>query len=272
MCSPYMSLRSALGLVLVVGSCLWGLTIYAAPTESAVPISFALQKPSVTLHEPVSVELTIENSLAEPVTFELGFQEKANYHFTVTAPDGSLVSPQDISEGGFGATGHVSLEAGGKFERKVLVNEWYEFSKAGTYGIRIRITGLTLRTASGTLLGNEVSSQQMVLEVEPADPARLVEVCQNLLESARTSRGYAKQAEAGLALSFILDPVAVPYLVKLAKMRGLDDLSVAGLARIANRAGIDEVISKFGTEDPELEQSVRNALDCLKRGCGPPIG
>jgi len=241
-----------------------------APAEDAVPISFTLQKPTVTLHEPVFVVVRIENSLAEQVTFELGFQEKAHFHFILTEPSGSTVSPPDISEGGLGATGHMTLNAASTFERKVLVNEWYQFSKAGSYGIQVKLSALALKTASGALLANEVSSPRMLLQVDPADPSKLSELCQALLDAARTSRGYAKQAEAGLALSYILDPVAVPYLAKLAKMRGLDGMSVAGLARIANVEGVEEVISNLGTEDPELERAIRNALECLKRGCSPP--
>jgi len=262
----------ALGIALVfVGSLLWGLTDSAARTQDAIPISFALETPGVTLHEPVFVELKIENSLPEQVTFELGFQEKANYHFTLTEPGGSTVTPPGIWEGGFGATGHMALKAGGAFERKVLVNEWYEFKKPGDYGIQIKLTHLALTTASGTLLVSEASSPQMLLRVDPVDPSKLSEVCQALLDAARTSRGFAKRAENALALSYILDPVAVPYLAKLAKMPQLDDVGVAGLARIANVEGIEEVVSGLGAEDPELERSIRNALDCLKRGCGPPV-
>ena len=256
--------------LVVVGPWLWGLAVRAAPTEDAVPISFALEKPSVTLHEPVFVELTIENRLDEPVTFELGFQERAHFRFILTEPAGSKVSPPAAWEGGLGATGHISLKAGSTFERKVLVNEWYQFSKAGSYGAEMKVTSLALRTASGTLLANEVLSPHMSLQVDPVDPATLSQVCQSLLESARTSHGYAKRAEAGLALSYILDRVAVPYLAKLAKTPQLDDVGVLGLARIADVEGIEQVVSTLGTEDPELERSIRNAFECLKRGCGPP--
>jgi hypothetical protein len=261
-------LRSAVGSTLVVvGAWLWGLAVSAAPTENAVPVSFALQESSVTVHEPVFVELRIENSLAEQVTFELGFQEKANYHFILTEPGGSTVSPPGLQEGGMGATGHMALKAGSTFERRVLVNEWYQFSKPGRYGIQLQVTALAIRTASGTLIANEASSPPMLLQVDPADPTRLSEVCQNLLESVRTSRGYAKRAEDAVALSYILDPVAVPYLAKLAKTPQLEDVGVLGLARIANAEGIEEVLSNLGTDDPELERSIRNALECLKRGC-----
>ena len=253
--------------LVVVGPWLWGLAVSAAPTEDAVPITFALEKPSVTLHEPVFVGLTIENRLTEPVTFELGFQERANFRFILTDPAGSRVWPPGVWEGGLGATGHMALKAGSTFKRRVLVNEWYEFSKAGSYGIQIKLTALALRTASGTLLVNEVLSPPMSLQVDPVDPARLSEVCQTLLESARTSRGYAKRAEAGLALSYILDPVAVPYLAKLAKTPQLDDVGVLGLARIAAVEGIEQVVSTLGTGDPELERSIRRALECVRQGC-----
>ena len=261
----------ALGLAMVFASSwVWELTVYAAPGEDAAPISFVLQKPSVTLHEPVFVVLKIANSLAERVTFELGFQEKAHYHFILTEPSGSTVSPPTIWEGGFGATGHMTLNAASTFERKVLVNEWYQFSKAGSYGIQVKLSGLALKTASGTVLADEVSSPQMLLQVDPVDPSKLSEVCEALLDGARTSRGFAKRAENAVALSYILDPVAVPYLAKLAKTPQLEDVGVAGLARIANVEGIEEVVSNLGTEDPELERSIREAFECLKRGCGPP--
>jgi hypothetical protein len=177
------------------------------------------------------------------------------------------VLPPALEEGGFGATGHITIKPGGTFKRNVLVNEWYQFSKAGSYSVQVKLKDLALETASGSLVSNEVLSPAVLLQVNPADATTLSEVCESLLESAQTSRGYTKRAEDAVALSYILDPVAVPFLAKLAKTPQLEMVGVLGLARIADREGIEQVISSLGPEDPELEKSIRNALQCIKQGC-----
>lgn len=268
MTTPMRTLERVLACALFLwSSWVLGITVDRAGAQDGVPFSFTLRKPGVTLHEPVSIDLKVENRLSEKITLDLGVRREANFQFSVTKPDGTEVSPPRLEEGGFGRSGNIWIEPGDTFRQHVLVNKWYQFLEAGTYRIRLRLVDIALKTESGVFLSNQVVSSPMVLQISPADPSRLSAVCESLVQSARTSRGYAKRAEDAVALSYIVDPVAIPHLANLAKTPQLERIGILGLARIANVEGIEPVISKLERKDPELEEAIRSALDCIKQGC-----
>lgn len=255
--------------------------------KNEVRFSFALQRPNIILHEPLYLQLTVENGLSEKVTFDLGSNRKANLRLIIIGPGDSTVSISHPMEGGMLALGDVLLEPGATYKQKVLVNEWHQFSKPGPYRIRVKLVNLALKrqssallsnetlgtlalkTASGTLLSNQTLSSPMALEIDPPDSTKLATICQNLLQTALTSPAPAQQAEAAVALSYVQDPVAVPYLVPLAKKPFLKESAFLGLARIADAEGLGRVISKLGTKDPQLEEGIRARLQCVKTGCPP---
>jgi hypothetical protein len=255
------------GALVLVSPWLFSSTVPNAAAQDAVLISFTPLESSVTLHEPVLVEVRIENALSEKIHFDLGPERKGNFRFIITDPDRSTVTPFGPEEGGFRPSGDISLEARATYKQNLLVNEWYPFPKAGNYQIQLKLVDLAPKTASGATLSNQALSPSVPFQVKPADPARLSEVCQSLAESARTSREGSTRLEDTAALSYTLDPVAIPYLATLAKMPGVEKSGVLGLARIANIYGIDRVISNLGTQDLDLKQSVRTALECIKQGC-----
>src|SRR5579863_6789344 len=81
---------------------LWSICV-PGPLAAAsvdVPYSFALRSRSITLNEPVVVELTIENTVKQNVHFQLGFNEKANFRFTIIDPNGTQVQPHAPAEAG----------------------------------------------------------------------------------------------------------------------------------------------------------------------------
>jgi hypothetical protein len=257
-------LRCALLLI-----CLWvlGFTVSIATAQDALSLSFSMPESSVTLHEPVLVEVTIENPLNENIHFDLGPERKANFRFIITDPARSTVTPSGPEEGGFRSSGDISLEPRAKYTQSLLVNEWYQFPKAGNYEIQLKVVDLAIKTVSGTVLSNQALSSSVRLQIDPPDPARLSYICQRLAESARTSSGLAKRSEDAAALSYVVDPVAIPYLATLAKTAQVEKSGMLGLARIANVYGIDQVISNLRTQDLDLEQSIRSGLECVKHCC-----
>lgn len=244
-----------------------GLAVTAVPAQDSVPFSFSLRNSRVTLHEPVIVELTVENKLSDTIKFQLGFNRKANFRLNVLEPGHARVLPPGLKEGGFGRLGDISVGPSETFKQNVLLNEWYEFPQVGTYQIQLKLVDLALNADDGTLLFNEVSSTVMHLEVQPRDPKRLAAVCKSLAESTGIGGVYAKQIDDAMALSYVVDPVAIPYLIELTRNPLFYGLGVRGLARIASTEGVEEVFSKLGTTNPNLRGAVRQRLDCIKRGC-----
>ena len=70
-----------------------------------------------------------------------------------------------------------------------------------------------------------------------------------------------------LALSYVPDLIAVPFLERVALgSESLRATAVAGLARIANVQGIDEVISNLKGKDPRLVSEIRTELNMIRLG------
>ena len=64
---------------LVLGLSVWGL----CQGQQGVDVSFALQNSSVTLHEPVVINLSIHNDLAEQASLDLGYDREGNFQFSI---------------------------------------------------------------------------------------------------------------------------------------------------------------------------------------------
>jgi hypothetical protein len=238
-------------------------------SKENVRFSFALAKAKVVLHEPLYLKLAVANRLGEKVTFDLGANRKANLQLVISGIGDSTVSASHPMEGGLLRLSGVSLEPGETYTQDVLVNEWYQFSKPGPYRIEAKLVNLALKTASGTLLSDQTRSTPMPLEIAPPDPARLAGICQSLLQTALISPSPVQQGEAAFALSYVQDAIAIPYLAPLARDKRpyLRECGLLGLARIADGEGLEKVIAKLGTKDPQLEEGIRARSKCARIGC-----
>ncbi len=224
-----------------------------------INISFTLSESSVTLNEPVFLNFSVHNRFPESIRFDLGHNRKSNFEFTITEPDGSIVSGHRPSEEGLGRLGDISLKPDERYSQRLLVNEWYQFIERGDYKIMIKLTK-PLITRSGALIEPEPSGF-LPLCILPRDQKRLNQVCKNLLQIAIESPDIEEAVEAALALSYVNDPITVPYMAKGLKERGLIwQYAIPGLARIANQEAIEILISIMKSQDPEMGASLARFL------------
>jgi hypothetical protein len=74
----------------------------AEPATKYVNVSFSLGSP-ITLHEPVGIDVIIANQVSYAISFDLGLQNKAAYHYSVVTPDRKQIYfPAPIQRGGYG--------------------------------------------------------------------------------------------------------------------------------------------------------------------------
>lgn len=234
--------------------------------KKEVIFSFTISQSNVTLHEPVFVNFSVHNKLLESIRLDLGHNRKSNFEFTITEPDGSIISGQHLGEEGFGRVGDISLEPSEEYSQRLLVNEWYQFIEPGNYNIEIRLTK-PLIALSGALVEHG-SSGTLSLRIHPRDPKRLSLVCQDLYRVAIESSNVEEATEAALALSYVSDPVAISYLEKGLKETILMwPYAIPGLARIANAEAIEILVSTMKSKDPELGASLARFIlqDLRKR-------
>jgi hypothetical protein len=229
--------------------------------QEGVDVSLALQSSSVTLHEPVVVNLSIHNDLAEEASIDLGYDREGNFEFSIVQPDGSTVRPPHLPRhNGISRIGKVRLRPAETYWQRLLLNKWYPFSIVGNYRVV-----LTLATAvgknSGPLAKAEFS-QQLTLEVGERDEKRLESVCEGLTRAAMLTNADTA-LDAAKSLSYVEDVVAVPYLARLTRQGPFvvvtKYIALQGLGRVARVQSVETVVSRLSPEDRKLEPEIRAA-------------
>lgn len=186
----------------------------AAAAADAVTVSI-LRAPSVTLHEPVIVTLTIENRLAEPVTIDLGADRKANYRFLLTGSKGTPRAGRPFFKGVdyISIPGRITVQPGQRYVQELLLNEWFDFEEPGVFTLEMRVDS-PLRTESGVTLEPFVVTTPV--EILPRDESVLRATLDRLVKAA-TSPGAERHEGAFALMAAISDPIAVPYLSEVLK-------------------------------------------------------
>lgn len=227
--------------------------------QEDIVLSFLLPASYVTLHEPIFIDFSIRNELAEGIEVDLGHNRKSNFDFTITEPDGSITRAPRLSAEGVGRIGRVSLEPKSVYVQRLILNEWYHFTKRGSYKIEGRLSGPIMTQSGLSVKPNR--SEPLSLQIQPRNPDRLRQICQTLLRLAVESSDGQKAAESAIALSHIRDPAAVPYLEKgIRKGRLVWQYAIPGLGRIANKETIEILLSISKGQDPELSALARFVL------------
>jgi len=181
----------------------------------------------VAIHEPVFVRVQLVNPTSQVIDVDLGEDRVANFVVVVTTPQGKEI--QCSTPHGSGSPGVVHLEPGEDIYAQMLVlNEWFKFDELGTYNVSIRLAS-PVRTRTGELPTEAFSTS---LTITAKDPRKLAAICEGLLERIKRADSYDGTTEAALALSYVEDPIAVPYLKKALKFPMVTDIVTIGLKRI----------------------------------------
>ena len=232
-----------------------------------VDLSYALAAPRFTLHEPVLLNFSVNNALAERIKLDLGPDRKGGFLFRVTKPDGSLLQLAPYLREGVGLRPEVSVEPGQAYTQRILLNELFQHTtpklefEPGKYEIEVRMAH-PIQTPEGALITSDTGTR-LSLEIGPRNPQRLQQVAEEFTRQALGgSRGQAA-FEASFILSHIKDPVAVPYLAKLLASGGLGDLhAIEGLGRIGDESAVRVLISALGAEGDKAVMA-RGALSVI---------
>jgi len=119
---------------------------------------------------------------------------------------------------------------------------------------------------------NTKNSASFDLEVLPANPEVLSQVCQRLALVATEASTLTEAIDASLALSYVNDPVAVQYLKETLK-RGSSMVrmyAVSGLGKIGNQDAVETLILTLNSPDPDLSAFVRTVLRAVKTRVNDP--
>ncbi len=216
---------------------------FATTTAETSGVVVSFEAPYVVvMHEPIIVEVLLDNRSADTVHFDLGFNRQAGFALQVKSPDGIVHTPRIVPRD-VGRTGRLVLKPNEKISHQLLLNDWLRFDQLGSYEIAIQLTGPIL-TASGAPVETSTATQ-FQLDVGRADPSTLQRVCQQLADTIIGSKSAEDSLNAARAISSISDPVVLPFMKEiLSATDKVDPILVEGLVRM-NHAG--EIVKCCGS-------------------------
>jgi hypothetical protein len=224
--------------------------VAARPVQDLVLVRIEVEHGSPVLHEPVFATFVVQNTQPERLEFDLGANSKTTFAFSITAPDGRTVKiPPFKTPDGVSAIGRKALENGLTYTQKILLNEWYDFTSVGRYSIELQ-TSAVFRTSRGRSV-ETAPIQPIFLEVQPRDEDHLQSLCKDLATVAlTTSMSTPERETAAITLSYVKDPVAIPFLRQLLErdpyVIATDRYAVEGLTRIGTGEAIGVLIESVG--------------------------
>jgi hypothetical protein len=146
--------------------------------------------------------------------------------------------------------------------RTVVLNQWIDFSKTGTYEVTTTFSG-PVRTSAGTALAVDRVFRQRIT-ILPRDQVSLRDTCDRLLKVYESqSEGFASY-DALQGLTHTIDPVAVPYLLRAAEGRRFADQSISALAKIGGPEARSALETLSRHSDGMVALLARQALRTIK--------
>ena len=222
-----------------------------------IAMSMSLRQSSVTLQEPVWGEFSLRNGLSEPIQFLIDNDTADRFELVVVSPTGKTTHQLLLTPGmGIGGT---TLGPGAEFHLDLVLSRWYQFDSPGKYKIDVKMSP-RVSLQSNSVITPEVTAT-LWLEVKPRDPDRLKRTCESLIQAALQGPDSEAKHIATLALAHVHDPIAIPYMARVAAETNADVQSpvVMGLGVMASTDGLETVLSALGPYLQQLEAKVREA-------------
>ena len=234
------------------------------PVADKVAVSFSLVESEIVLHEPVILRFIVKNRLPQPIKLDLGQDRKGSFSFVITQPDGSKAQLPQFFKLGLSRIGKLTVEQNETYRQTIVLNEQFEFLVPGIYKIEAHLLK-PIQTEDG--MNIEAATEfNSVLKIEPRNAEKLKQVCAVLLKRLNASASYDEAAEAANELSYIKDPIAIPYLKEALMSKQMVELiAVKGLERIGSSEAIEALASAQKSQSPEtVEELIKPALARIK--------
>jgi hypothetical protein len=168
---------------------------------------------TTTLGEPLILLARLRNRSPEPITADFGLDDQTLFTFRQTKPDGSTVTVQPRPpRNGLAFLSQHQIARRSTYPAALVLDEWLTFTQLGRHQIDVEFRGAVTRLRGGQVAVNRAVS--LSVEVKQRNAGRLRRRCEQWLEQAGHQRPGGEARAAEVALSNVIDPVAIPYLEK----------------------------------------------------------
>jgi len=120
-----------------------------------------------------------------------------------------------------------------------------------------------------TIVAVDVAPVSLPIRVTERNPDKLQDRCQHLLDEIRLATNSDDTKRSAEALSYVNDPIAVPYLTKVINANKLvDSIAILGLERIGNtdaRSALEAALTHYDPDTVHAATDALNRLDTKRR-------
>lgn len=256
-----LSLRLSIAILL---SC-WCVALGGAQQEGQVSFNLSVASMSFSEHEPIVLEMNILNGLPRVIYLDLGQDREENVEITATLPDGKMVTSRGHTHEGISVIGVVSIQPGGTYSQRLLLNKWFDLSSKGKYLIGVNLVKSPALQGSSETVDLPIESH-VEFEITDRDEKRLSKACESLASRVVNSSSFEDASDAAKALSYISDPLAIPYLKQVLQSGKLVEANaIEGFLRIGNRQAVEALIEASNSPNKETGLLSRSALVQLEK-------
>ena len=257
---------SFVGLLISVGCLLAPGPRSSLPAQ--VHVRFQLKDRVITLHEPVVLLFKVHNASAQEAVLDLGFSKIEFFHFSLTKPQGLTVRNEPPYTEGLGPSGKVVISAGGDYEQLLVLNQWFQFDSTGQYSLTAQLNTRTHLSETGNV---DPKPEYIPFEIKERTPERLTKICSDLAEQVKLAPNAQVAQEPALLLSYVEDPIAVPFLSQLLGAHKLvEGSAVSGLERIGSEDAVKVLISALTSGYGDAPSLARQALGMILKKTPDP--
>jgi hypothetical protein len=235
--------------------------------QGTIVVGFAVPPDSsFQVGSPVFFDTVVQNSSTDTVRVNMGHHGKWNYEFTLVNPDGTTFAVPPYRKFGPGPKSTITVEPGQTRSRRMVFNDWYTFAQPGEYTLKVRLT--VLLSSSANVSWQKEFFDDLKIVVAGRDPEKLKATCEKLAEAALDKADADAASDASLALSYVLDPMAVPFQARVLKegSPAARANAVQGLSKIGNREAQDALRAGLAGADPDLKAKIQSALTQFRPG------
>lgn len=240
-----------------------------ASLMAQVQVNFQLKDAVITLHEPVVLLFKVHNASAQEAVLDLGLDKTEFFHFSLRKPQGSTVQNEPRYMEGLHTLGKVVISAGGDYEQALMLNQWFQFDSTGQYSLTAQLNTRTDISGTGSV---NAEPEYIPFEVKERTPERLQKICADLAEQVKLAPNAQAAQEPAFLLSYVADPIAIPYLKQLLDAHKLvENAAISGLERIGSEDSVNVLISALSSRYGDKSDLARESLKRIKRKSSDPI-
>ena len=230
---------------------------FQCPASSAIrnDIHFSLTQSDskIVLHQPVIFTFLARNEGNETIKLNLGADFKENFSFQLIDPSLKRKQLPRLTPEGVAAIGEVFIRPNQTYSQQLLLNEWTAIEVPGSYILEGKISE---RITAGN--GRNIQSPTSFIikfNVDPYDKEHLKGFCRRLFNSFEKAESYSTAAEAALALTYVGDEMAIPFVTKALVSNRLTEAVIINSLRVRGGRQPIEILIIAAQEKPESEMA-----------------